>query len=85
MNILIKKQNEVTVDSVDFQHIDIKTIASYCMVSTNTVRRWLESGKLNSIRLPSNRYRVSIKDFREFLQNYNIPIKSEFFHQLDQN
>jgi excisionase family DNA binding protein len=79
MSISIRKQRDFETNTIDFQHIDVKDIAGYCMVSTNTVRRWLDSGKLKSIRLPSNRYRVSVKDFREFLKCYNIPIRNEFF------
>jgi excisionase family DNA binding protein len=57
------------------QHITIKDIASYCMVSTATVSRWLKDGKLTSIRLPSNQCRVSMGTFRDFLDRYNIPIR----------
>ncbi len=63
------------------QHIEVKDIADYCMVSTSTVRRWLNNGKLKSIKLPSNQYRVSVDDFFDFLRRYNIPINEDFFHQ----
>jgi excisionase family DNA binding protein len=62
------------------QHITIKDVASYCMVSTATVRRWLKDGKLTSIRLPSNQCRVSMGDFRDFLSRYNIPIREGLIH-----
>jgi excisionase family DNA binding protein len=68
---------------IDFQHVEIKDIAVYCMVSTSTVRRWLENGKIKAIRLPSNQYRVSKSAFREFLERYNIPIRADFFHQTN--
>jgi hypothetical protein len=62
------------------QHITSKDVASYCMVSTATVRRWLKDGKLTSIRLPSNQCRVSMGNFRDFLNRYNIPIREELIH-----
>ncbi|MFH0769075.1 MAG: helix-turn-helix domain-containing protein [Chloroflexota bacterium] len=54
-------------------------VAGYCLVTTATVRRWIKSGKLSASRLPSGHYRVSIADFRDFLEHYNMPIKKEFF------
>ena len=41
------------------KRIKIKDVASYCMVSKTTVRRWIESGKLRAIRLPSGHYRIN--------------------------
>jgi excisionase family DNA binding protein len=61
------------------RNIEVKDIADYCMVSTSTVRRWLSSGKLKSIKLPSNQFRISTNDFKEFLEHYNIPIEEEYF------
>lgn len=64
------------------QHIEVKDVATYCMVSTTTVRRWLKDGKLTSIKLPSNQYRISIEDFKDFLRRYNIPVSKEFNHRF---
>jgi excisionase family DNA binding protein len=64
------------------RHIEVKDIASYCMVSTSTVRRWLKDGKLKAIRLPSNQYRINITDFKDFLKRYDIPVREDFFHRL---
>ncbi len=54
-------------------------IAQYCLVTSVTVRRWIEKGELSAIRLPSGHYRVSIADFRDFLERYNMPIKEGLF------
>ena len=54
-------------------------IAEYCLVTRTTVRRWIKAGKLAAIRLPSGHYRVSIADFRDFLERYDIPIKEGLF------
>ncbi len=51
-------------------------IAQYCLVTSVTVRRWIEKGELSAIRLPSGHYRVSIADFRDFLERYNMPINA---------
>jgi excisionase family DNA binding protein len=69
-------------NKADYKHIEVKVIARYCMVSTTTVRRWLEDGKLRAIKLPSNHYRISEEDFRNFLTRFDIPIREEFFHLL---
>jgi len=63
---------------MEHQHIAVKDLASYCMVSTCTVRRWIRDGKLRSIKLPSNQCRVSMADFQDFLNRYNIPAREEF-------
>jgi excisionase family DNA binding protein len=63
----------------EHQHIAIKDIAGYCMVSTSTVRRWMKDGKLKSIKLPSNQCRVRIADFKDFLERYNIPVGESLF------
>lgn len=54
-------------------------IAQYCLVTPVTVRRWIEKGELTASRLPSGHYRVSIADFRDFLEHYNMPIEKELF------
>jgi excisionase family DNA binding protein len=61
------------------KRIKIKDVASYCMVSQTTVRRWIESGKLRAIRLPSGHYRINRVDYRRFLESCEIPLgKSSF-------
>ena len=54
-------------------------IGEYCLVTPVTVRRWIKGGKLSAIRLPSGHYRINIVGFRDFLKQYNIPIKEELF------
>jgi len=52
-----------------------KGIADYCMVSRVTVRRWIKGGKLTAIKLPSGHFRVTLVDFRAFLERWNIPVE----------
>jgi excisionase family DNA binding protein len=54
------------------RRIKIKDIASNCMVSQTTVRRWLETGQLRALRLPSGHYRIKQVDYRRFLKEYGI-------------
>jgi len=61
------------------KRIKIKDIASYCMVSKTTVRRWVESGKLQAIRLPSGHYRINRVDYRNFLESCEIPLREGTF------
>lgn len=49
-------------------------IAKYCHVTHRGVLKWVESGKLKAYRTPGKHSRVSVEDFLEFLQQYNMPI-----------
>ncbi len=64
------------------KNIEVKDIATYCMVSTSTVRRWLKDDKLKSIKLPSNQYRIRMVDFIDFLKVYNMPVDEEYLNSL---
>ena len=59
--------------------ITVKDIASYSLVSRSTVRRWIKDSKLPAMKLPSGHYRVTVADFRDFLERYNMLIKGELF------
>lgn len=54
-------------------------VAEYCGVSVVHVTRWLKRGKLKCFRYPGGRYKITEKNFREFLQENNIPIVESFF------
>lgn len=56
-----------------------RDIATYCQVSKSTVLEWIKSGRLKAFRLPSGHYRIDKKDFREFLEKWNMPIKGWLF------
>jgi excisionase family DNA binding protein len=57
------------------ERVKVKDVANQCMVSRTTVRRWIKGGKLPAIRLPSGHYRISLRDFRRFLEQHDIPIR----------
>jgi excisionase family DNA binding protein len=61
------------------QRVKIKDVASHCMVSKTTVRRWIENGKLRALRLPSGHYRINSVDYRRFLASCGIPLKEAAF------
>jgi len=58
-------------------YITVESIAAYCMVSRTTVRRWVLDGRLAAMKLPSGHFRVSMTDFRAFLERYNMPVAGE--------
>jgi excisionase family DNA binding protein len=60
-------------------YISMNSVAGYCMVGRGTVRRWIVSGQLKSIRLPSGQSRISVKDFKEFCRQNAIPIGNGIF------
>jgi len=83
-NLMISNAKDIPLkqpSTMEHQHIAVKDLASYCMVSPCTVRRWIRDGKLTSIRLPSNQSRVSMADFQDFLNQYNIPVREEFIYR----
>ena len=72
--------NEATESKIASQtSVTVQHIAGYCLVSRSTVRRWIKDGKLSAMKLPSGHYRVTVADFRAFLERYNMPIKEELF------
>lgn len=52
-----------------------RNIAAYCQVSKSTVLEWIKSNRLKAFRLPSGHYRIDKKDFKDFLERYNMPVK----------
>jgi excisionase family DNA binding protein len=52
-----------------------KNIADYCQVTKSTVLVWIKGDKLNAFRLPSGHCRIDVKDFKNFLIKWNIPVK----------
>ena len=68
-----KKRNKETV------RLTSQDIATYCQVSKSTVLEWIKSGRLKAFSLPSGHYRIDKKDFREFLQRWDMPVKGWLF------
>ncbi len=54
--------------------LSVGQVGQYCLVSTATVRRWIKSGELSAIRLPSGHHRVRLADFKEFLKRHDMPV-----------
>ena len=70
------KENYKEKESV---RLTSKDIAAYCQVSKSTVLEWIKSSRLKAFSLPSGHYRIVKKDFREFLERWNMPIKGWLF------
>lgn len=56
-----------------------RDIATYCQVSKSTVLEWIKGGRLKAFKLPGGHYRIDKKDFREFLDKWNMPVKGWLF------
>ena len=50
-------------------------IARYCQVSRSTALQWIKDNKLKAYRLPGGHYRINKWDFRDFLEENNMPIE----------
>lgn len=48
-------------------------IAAHCQVTPDAVIYWIKTGKLNAYATPGGHRRISIEEFRAFLQAYNMP------------
>jgi excisionase family DNA binding protein len=59
--------------------VTVKDVADYCLVSRVTIRRWIKGGRLSAIRLPSGHYRITLVDFRDFLERWHIPVEGWLF------
>jgi len=55
--------------------VAIQGVADYCMVDPVTVRRWIKSGRLPAMRLPSGHYRIAQADFITFLKKCQMPVE----------
>jgi len=68
--------------SVDFENINryyrTGAIAEICQVSVSTVAKWLDSGKIESSRIPCSKLqrRVHHKELLRFIKDYGLPIKN---------
>jgi excisionase family DNA binding protein len=62
-----------------------RDIASYCQVSKSTVLEWIKSGRLKAFRLPSGHYRIDKREFREFLERWDMPIDTWLFSDENAN
>jgi len=62
-----------------------RDIAAYCQVSKSTVLEWIKSGRLKAFSLPSGHYRIDKKDFKEFLERWDMPIKGWLFGHGHEN
>ena len=49
------------------QLISVKTAADDAKVSTQTVRRWIQSGALPAYKISARLYRIDPDDLRDFL------------------
>ena len=62
--------------------INTGDVAHYCDVSVMQVNRWIKKGALKAFQNPGGNYRISKKDFREFLERNGMPIVEDFFRSV---
>ena len=74
------KEADLSKDySAENVRLTSRDIAAYCRVSKSTVLEWIKSGRLKAFSLPSGHYRIDKKDFRKFLEQWDIPVKGWLF------
>ncbi|MBN1291591.1 MAG: response regulator [Candidatus Latescibacteria bacterium] len=52
-------------------------VAQYCHTSIMQVHRWIKSGDLKAFQTPRGHRRITIEEFKKFLEKHNIPISEE--------
>lgn len=55
------------------------TVARYCEVSTNAVKKWIRQGDLTAFQTPGGHFRVTREEFRKFLVRHEMPLDPDFF------
>lgn len=45
-------------------------VADYCGVDRTTVVRWINQGRLKTLKTPGGQHRVRLEDFKEFLRSH---------------
>ena len=55
------------------------TVARYCEVSTNAVKKWIRQGDLAAFQTPGGHFRVTREEFHKFLVRHGMPLDQEFF------
>jgi excisionase family DNA binding protein len=54
------------------EYISVGLIAQCCGVSNSTVLRWISTGQIPAFRLPSGHFRISRRDFSNFLEKFHM-------------
>jgi excisionase family DNA binding protein len=76
----VVKESDLRKDySKENVRLTSQDIATYCQVSKSTVLEWIKSGQLKAFSLPSGHYRIDKKDFKKFLEKWDMPIKGWLF------
>ena len=52
-------------------------IARWCEVSRSTVQRWIIAGKLPAVKFPGGHCRVTVTNFKAFLERHGMEIPKE--------
>jgi excisionase family DNA binding protein len=71
----VKESTVLTKKHPENIRLTSRDIAAYCQVSKCTVLEWTRSERLKAFRLPSGHYRIDKKDFKDFLEKFNMPVK----------
>lgn len=54
-------------------------VATYCEVTTNGVKKWISEGKLKAFQTPGKHFRITKRDFKDFLVSFHFPVDPRFF------
>ncbi|MEA2063509.1 MAG: response regulator [Gemmatimonadota bacterium] len=56
-------------------------ISRYCHTTVMQVNRWIKNDALKAFQTPGGQSRITIEEFRQFLERNGMPIVEEFFKQ----
>ena len=57
-------------------------VAKYCHTTVSQVIRWIKRGELKAFQIPGGHNRITIEDFKDFLERHNIPVSDEILHKV---
>ena len=52
-------------------------IAKYCHTTITQVNRWIQRGEIKSFKIPGGHNRITVEEFKNFIERYDIPISEE--------
>ena len=58
-------------------------VARYCHTGVTQVKRWIKNDDLKAFKNPGGHYRITKKDFKDFLLQHNMPVMEEYFKGIE--
>jgi excisionase family DNA binding protein len=58
-------------------------VARYCHTTIMQVHRWIKSGELKAFQTPRGHRRITIEEFKKFLEKHDMPVSKEINRKVN--